>query len=101
MAFPTKVTRPISVEVDGNLQSKLKEMNETNKNKMILDLCKVTETNVSLIKLIISTFKRCQTARVDIQVVASPKQGEELKSFQETGDIPIVNTVEDAQAALG
>jgi hypothetical protein len=32
-------------------------------------------------------------------VVASPKQGEALKSFQETGGIPIANTIEEAQAA--
>ena len=100
LALPSKVTRPVSVEVDSNLQSKLKEMKDSNTNKLILDLCKVSETNVSLIKLIIATFKRCQIARVDIRVVASPKQGEELKSFQETGDIPIVNTIEEAQAAL-
>ena len=100
LALPRKVTRPVSVEVDGNLQAKLKEMKDSNTNRLILDLCKVSETNVSLIKLIISTFKRCQTARVDVRVVASPKQGEELKSFQETGDIPIVNTIDEARTAL-
>ena len=100
LALPTKVTRPVSVEVDAALQSKLKDMTGSMMNKLILDLCKVAETNVSLIKLIILTFQRCQTARVAIRVVASPKQGEELKSFQETGDIPVVNTIQEAQAAL-
>ena len=100
LALPSKVTRPISLEVDTNLQAKLKEVAESNLNKMILNLCKVSETNVSLIKLIISTMQRCQTANVAIRVVASPKQGEELKSFQETGDIPIVHTIEEAQAGF-
>jgi CheY-like chemotaxis protein len=101
MALPLRVTRPVSVEVEGSLQSKLKYMAESQKHKMILDLCKVTETNVSLIKLILSTFKRCQSAKIDIKLVASPKQGEELKSFQETGGIPVVHTIEEARAALG
>ena len=101
LALPLRVTRPISVEVEGNLQSKLKDMADSQKNKMILDLCKVAETNVSLIKLIISTLQRCQSAKVAVKLVASPKQGEELKSFQETGGIPVVHTREDAQAALG
>ena len=101
MALPTKVTRPVSVEVESKLQAKLKEMAESQKKKMILDLCKVAETNVSLIKLIISTLQRCQLAKIAVRVVASPKQGEELKSFQETGGIPILNTIEEAQAALG
>jgi CheY-like chemotaxis protein/anti-anti-sigma regulatory factor len=101
LALPTKVTRPVSVEVEGNLQAKFKEMAESQAKKMILDLCKVSETNVSLIKLIISTLQRCQSAKIAVRVVASSKQGEELKSFQETSGIPIVNTIEEAQAALG
>ncbi|UCD82308.1 MAG: response regulator [Desulfobacterales bacterium] len=100
LALPTKVTRPVSVEVESYLQAKLKEMAESQAKKMILDLCKVAETNVSLIKLIISTLQRCQSAKVAVRVVASSKQGEELKSFQETSSIPIVNSIEEAQAAL-
>ena len=100
LALPLRVTRPVSVEVESNLQKKLKKMSELRNNKMILDLCKVAETNVSLIKLIISTLQRCQSANVAVKVVASPKQGEELKSFQETGGITVMHSVEDAQAAL-
>jgi len=100
LALPTKVTRPVSVEVESHLQAKLKEMADSQAKKMILDLCKVAETNVSLIKLIISTLQRCQSAKVAVRVVASSKQGEELKSFQETSSIPIVNSIEEAQAAL-
>jgi DNA-binding response OmpR family regulator len=100
LALPTKVTRPVTVEVENDLQAKLKEMAEAKMNKLVLDLCRVAETNVLLIKLIISTLQRCQAARVAIRVVASAKQGEELKSFQETSDIPVANTLAEAQAAL-
>ena len=100
LALPAKVTRPVTVEVETDLRAKLKEMTEAKVNKLILDLCKVAETNVLLIKLIISTLQRCQAAKVAIRVVASAKQGEELKSFQETSDITVANTVAEAQAAL-
>jgi len=50
------------------------------------------------IKLIISTLQRCQSAKVAVRVVTSPKQGEELKSFQETGGIPTVDTNEETRA---
>jgi DNA-binding response OmpR family regulator len=100
LALPLRVTRPVSVEVEGKLQTTLKDMADSQRNKMILDLCKVAETNVSLIKLIISTLQRCQAAKVAVKVVASPKQSEELKSFQETGGIPVVHTISEAQAAL-
>lgn len=100
LALPRRVTRPVTVEVESHLQAKLKEMAEARANKLILDLCRVVETNVLLIKLIISTLQRCQTAKVAIRVVASAKQGEELKSFQETSEIPVVNTLAEAQAAM-
>jgi len=100
LALPLRVTRPVTVEVEGKLQTTLKDMVDSQRNKMILDLCKVAETNVSLIKLIISTLQRCQAAKVAVKVVASPKQSEELKSFQETGGIPVVNTIAEAQTAL-
>jgi DNA-binding response OmpR family regulator len=100
LALPARVTRPVTVEVDSDLQAKLKEMAEAKMNKLILDLCKVAETNVLLIKLIISTLQRCQAAKVATRVVASTKQGEELKAFQETSDIAVVNSLADAQAAL-
>jgi len=101
LALPSKVTRPVSVEVESSLQAKFKEMMQSPVKKMILDLGKVAETNVSLIKLIISTLQRCQTKKVAVRVVASSKQGEELKSFQETGGIPILHTLDEARAALG
>ena len=100
LALPLRVTRPVTVEVEGKLQTTLKDMVDSQRNKMILDLCKVAETNVSLIKLIISTLQRCRAAKVAVKVVASPKQSEELKSFQETGGIPVVHTIAEAQAEL-
>ena len=32
--------------------------------------------------------------------MVKPFKGEELKSFQETGGIPVVHTIEDARTAL-
>jgi response regulator RpfG family c-di-GMP phosphodiesterase len=100
LKLPSKVTRPVSLEVESELGSKLKEMNGSKMDKMVLDLCKVGETNVSLIKLIISTLNRCQKKSVNVKVVATEKQGEEFQGFQETSGIPIVHTVDDAKAAL-
>ena len=100
LKLTTKVTRPVSLEVESELQAKLKEMNGSKLDKMILDLCKAEETNVSLIKLIIFTLKRCQKHSVNVKVVATEKQGEEFKGFRETSAIPIVNSINEAKAAL-
>ena len=100
LTLPSKVTRPVTVEVDGDLRSKLKEITNGGSRKMILDMGKVAETNVSLIKLIIAALNHCEKASVNIKVVANPKLGEELKGFQETSDIPVLNSIDDAKAAL-
>jgi hypothetical protein len=68
--------------------------------KMILDMGGVSETNVSLIKLIIAAFQQCQKANVAVKLVASTKQGEELKGFQETSQITVSHSIEEARAAM-
>ncbi len=100
LTLPAKVTRPITVEVEGSLQAKVKEMTDAHLKKMILDMGGVTETNVSLIKLIIAAFQQCQKASVAVKLVASAKQGEELKGFQETSQITVTHSIEEAKAVL-
>jgi hypothetical protein len=68
--------------------------------KMILDMGPVSETNVSLIKLIITAIQQCQKAAIAVKLVASPKQAEELKGFQETSQIAVVNSIDEAKKAM-
>lgn len=100
LTLPGKVTRPVSVEVEGNLQTKIQEMSSAQLKKMILDMGGVSETNLSLIKLIIAAFQQCQQASVAVKLVANPKQGEELKGFQETSQIAVSHSIEEAKAVL-
>jgi CheY-like chemotaxis protein/anti-anti-sigma regulatory factor len=100
LTLPGKVTRPVSVEVEGNLQTKIQEMTSAQLKKMILDMGGVSETNLSLIKLIIAAFQQCQQASVAVKLVANPKQGEELKGFQETSQIAVSHSIEEAKAVL-
>jgi CheY-like chemotaxis protein len=100
LKLPAKVTRPETVEVESSLQSKIKDMAAAQLNKMILDMGGVTETNVSLIKLVITVFQHCQKANVAIKLVATSKQGEELKGFQETSQIKVANSIGEAKAML-
>ena len=100
LVLPNKITRPISVEVDGQLQTTVKEMTDSGLKKFILDLRKVTETNVSLIKLILMVIQTCQKAAIGIRLVGSASLGKELKSFQETGNIPIDLSMDQAKEAF-
>jgi len=86
--------------VETQLKPKLKEMSSGGIKKMILDLSKTKETNVSLIKLIITILDNCQAAGVKVLTVASANLGKELKEFQETGNIPIHFSIDEAKAAF-
>ena len=100
LTLPARVTRPVSVEIDGGLRNKIKALEGSADKKFVLDMCKVAETNVSLIKLIIATLNHCEKAGVNVQVVANPGQGDELKGFRETSDIALVHSIDEARAAF-
>lgn len=100
LAVPAKILRPTIVEVETQLKPKLKEMTGGGIKKMILDLSNIKETNVSLIKLIITILDSCHLAGVKVLTVASASLGKELKEFQETGNIPIHFTIDEAKAAF-
>jgi DNA-binding response OmpR family regulator len=100
LSLPDKVTRSVTMEVEAGLPAKTKEMAGAGLRKMILDLGGVAETNVSLIKLIITTIQHCQKAGVAVKLVASRRQGEELKGFQETSQITLAHSIDEARAAF-
>jgi len=100
LSVPGKVNRPVFVEIEGQVRGKIDEMKKAGMEKFILDLSKVTETNVSLIKLIVSVIQRCQKSNIRIRLTASAALGEELKGFQETSGLPINPTLEEAKAAF-
>jgi CheY-like chemotaxis protein/anti-anti-sigma regulatory factor len=100
LSLPAKVTRPVTVEVEGKLQTKIQEMTAAQLKKMILDMGGVSETNLSLIKLIIAAFQQCQQASIAVKLVANPKQSEELKGFQETSQITVSHSIEEAKTVL-
>ena len=100
LALQEKVTRQIAMQIEGYLQPKIKEMVESDINKLILDLSRVPEVNMTLIKLIVSAIKNFRKAKFLIRIIGATDLSNELKQFQETSEIPIDNTVEDAKAAF-
>lgn len=100
LTLPSKVLRPTIVEVESMLGQKFKEMLSAGMKRMILDMSNVSETNVSLIKLVIAILQGCQNTAIQVRVVATAALGKELKEFQETGGIPIDLSVDDAKTAF-
>ena len=100
ICLPEKITKPVSLEVEGSLQPKFKEMATSGMNKIIIDLTKVTEINVSLLKLIILIIQSCQKSNIKPRVVGGSTASNGLKEFQETSALEIDGTIDQAKAAL-
>jgi two-component system cell cycle response regulator/two-component system chemotaxis response regulator CheY len=100
LSLPEKVDRTVTGEVEGALQKTIKEMVGGQKNKFVIDLSSVSGTSVPLIKLIMTVIQHCQRSNINVRLVGSPELGNELKEFQETSNIPIVATVEEAKTAF-
>lgn len=100
LLLPEKVTRPTIAEIETHLHGVLKDMVGAGIARFILDISRVTEINVVLIKLIISAYSGCQKSNYRFRAVAGPQMIKELKGFQETGDIPMDQNIEAAVASL-
>ena len=98
LTCPAKITRPVSVEIETFIKKRIKDMTAAGHNKMILDLSAVSETNMSLIKVIVQVIDACRLGKIHIRVVGSAALSEELKEFAETSEIPIHETVDEVKS---
>jgi DNA-binding response OmpR family regulator len=94
LTLPDKISRPVAVEVETFLKVRLKAMGESGANKMILDLSKVDETSMGLIKLIVLIVDKCRSAKVHVRVVGPANLANELKEFAETSEIPVHSSID-------
>lgn len=100
LTIPDKVSGPVVAGVEDSLKGKMKEMSGSGMNKIILDLSKVSEVNISLVKLIVSVLKSCKNAEIKARVLGTEALQGELKGFHETGDLPISHTLEEAKGSF-
>ena len=100
LTLPMKLDRPVSVEIERHFKAEVEAMVNTGIKKFILDMSKVSGTNVTLIKLIITVIQTCQGANLGIRVVGTPVLSDELNGFAETSEITVDLSIEDAKEAF-
>jgi len=100
LTLPDKVTRPISVEIESTLAGKIEELQGSGSKGVILDLTKVAEINVSLVKLIVIIIEAFGKASLKVQAVGTPNIAKELKELQETSRLTVHSNLADAKAVL-
>lgn len=100
LGLPRKIERPVSVAVEGALKTRIEAMKESGISKLILNLNRVQGTNVTLIKLIIRVIQSCQKAGISIRLVGTEAIRDELHDFQETSEITIDLSMDEAKGKL-
>ncbi len=96
MTIPEKIARPMIAEFD----SAVNEMPSVGRNQLILDISKVAEINVLLVKLLLTVFQTCEKRRITLRVVGSSTQRNDLKHLKETSHIMIWDSVEKAKGSF-
>ena len=100
LMIPEKFSRTDTVELESSVQSKIKAMSGAGQSKMIMDLTRAGEVNMSLIKIIIATTQNCQKAKIHLRIAGNPSLGDELKGFKETSQLPVYGSYETAKGAF-
>ena len=100
LVLPAAVNKEFIAEVSGHLKTDLVKTADSGKKKLILDLSKLPEINISIIKLIILVIERCLETQTRLRIIGNSKLSNELKGFQETAELSIYLTVEEAKAAF-
>ena len=100
MALPEKISRPTIVGVETQLENALKEVKTAGQGRLVVDLSKSSDVNMSTIKLIILMAQNCQKAGIKYQVVGPEALGNELKGFKETSALTVHGDLNQAVAAF-
>jgi len=100
LTLPQKITRPVSSDIEGHMGNQVKEMVDGGQKKFILDLRKVTEINISLIKLVLHVVHTCQKSNVTVRSVGTTALRDGLKEFSETSDLIVDDSIDAAKSAF-
>lgn len=95
--MPKKISRSIGAKIDVAIKAKIEQMKGTGVRKMMVDLTKIADINMTAIQVIVAVVNYCIKAKQQIRLVASESQATSLKGFQETGTIESYPSVQLAK----
>ncbi|MDY6949951.1 MAG: response regulator [Thermodesulfobacteriota bacterium] len=101
LALPEKATNAMMAEVENGLMGRIKEMEKAGIRKLLVDLSKFADVDLSLVRFIVSVVKKCKGAKVAMRIVSNEALTVKLKTFQEVSGLAIDHSVDEAKTALG
>lgn len=100
LTLPAAVNKEIIAKVSDHLKTDMVKAAAAGKNKLIFDLRKLPEINISIIKLIIMVIEKCRETQTRLRVVGNPTLSGQLKEFQETAELPVHLEIEEVKASF-
>ena len=97
LVLPATVDKDIMDKILVHLKSDMVKAAEAGNKNLIFDLSKLPKTNISVIKLVIKVIEKCQETHIRLRLVGNLKLSDELKGFQETAELPVHSTIEEAR----
>ncbi len=98
--MPENIDRIKAVSIEEAVKGKAKEMNASGHEKFIIDLSKAGKISVVLVELIAKLVSTCKKSKIKARILCQSSMEQELKGFQETGDIPIDLSLKEAKEAF-
>lgn len=100
LAMPEKTSKLTIVEMEGIFGAKLPDMVKAGVSKIIVDLTRTTDINISLVKVLLLILERCERAKISVRLMGAKALAEGLKGFSEMAEVPICATLDEAKKAF-
>lgn len=100
LTLPGKITRTVSSDIETHLGPQLKELIESENNRLIMDMSKVGEINISLIKLILLISQISKKYNVAFKAVGTSVLKNGLNEFSETSELPVHTSIDGAKESF-
>jgi DNA-binding response OmpR family regulator len=98
--LPTKITGNRATEIEGLIKQKIGQMGSAGVHKLILNLGKVENLNMTAAQTVLGLINLCARAKLNLCLAANEDQMASLKGFKETSTIPTKFSIEDAKRAF-
>ncbi len=98
--LPTKITGNRAAEIELMIKQKINQMGGAGVHKLVLNLCKVENLNMTAAQSILGLIHLCARAKLALCLVANEGQMAALKGFKETSTIPTKFSIEEAKLAF-
>lgn len=100
LVLPDKVSKMTIVEMEGLFATRLPEIQKAGIKKIVVDLTKTTDINISLVKVMLLIMEKCQGASIAVRFMGSPALARDLKGFSEMAEVPVYPSLEEASGSF-